>query len=92
VQVLPNFLSVDGDYDGRSLAEKLLEEVEKALLILPGSGQAYKIQEREFTRANLGELVVWRDRLRWEVTNEKRKRALANGQPDPRRVFLRAQR
>jgi hypothetical protein len=52
-------------------------------------GQAYKIKDREMTRADLPELLKLQDKLKWEVADEKRKEDIANGLPDPSRIKIR---
>lgn len=49
-------------------AEKLLEEVNKAIYTIMVGGQSYKIGSRELTRANLKELKELRTMLKSEIS------------------------
>ena len=42
-------------------------------------------------RADLAELIKWRDRLKAEVAREKRAEMIAQGLGDPRRLYVRFQ-
>jgi hypothetical protein len=88
VTVKPNLFTQTAPYSTITSAEQMLVEVEAAIGAVT-EGQAYKIKDREMTRANLSELVTLRDRLRWEIFNEKRQQDIANGLPDPRKVRVR---
>ena len=69
-------------------AEQMLAEV-KAAILLVLQGQSYRIKDRELTRVDLPELTRLEDRLKWQIANEKRKQAIANGLPDPSRIKIR---
>jgi hypothetical protein len=69
-------------------AEELLILVKTAIKLVL-QGQAYKIKDREVTRVDLPELIKLEDKLKWQIANEKRKQAIANGLPDPSRIKIR---
>ena len=69
-------------------AEELLILVKTAIKLVL-QGQAYKIKDREVTRVDLLELIKLEDKLKWQIANEKRKQAIANGLPDPSRIKIR---
>jgi len=69
-------------------AEKLLILVKTAIKLVL-QGQSYKIKDRELTRVDLPELIKLEDRLKWQIAEEKRKQAIANGLPDPSRIKIR---
>jgi hypothetical protein len=58
------------DYDGRSQAEKELEEVRKAIDTIYKGGQSYKIKDREFTRGDLTALIARESQLKAQVWRE----------------------
>ena len=57
-------------FDSSTDAEKMLAQVRGAIQSVLNSGQAYKIGEREFTRANLPELYSLETRLKFQVFRE----------------------
>jgi hypothetical protein len=69
-------------------AEELLILVKTAIKLVL-QGQSYKIKDRELTRVDLPELIKLEDRLKWQIAEEKRKQAIANGLPDPSRIKIR---
>ncbi len=71
-RVLENLAAIEAPYDGRSLVEKMLASVNKAIIDLTESNcTSYRIKEREFTKQNLPDLIVWRDKLRVELYREQ---------------------
>ena len=88
LRVTSNLADTTTPFDGRSEAQKMLDEVNFAISACL-KGQSYRIKERELTRADLSELIEWRDRLKWEIRNEQSKEAIANGQPNPSRIQIR---
>lgn len=88
VTVKPNLFTVTAPYATATDAETMLAEVKTAINRVL-EGQSYKIKDREMTRADLPELIKLRDKLKWEVANEKRKDDIANGLPDPSRIKIR---
>jgi hypothetical protein len=77
----------------RSAARIRLDNVEAAIDALTGGAQEYQIGigsgGRMVRRANLKDLIDWRDRLRNEVRAEERAEAIANGNGDPNALFIR---
>lgn len=79
--------------DLRSQAEKDLADVEAAIRALTTGAQEYWIGNsgngRKVRRADLAELIKWRDRLKGQVAAEKRAEDIANGLGDGRRLYVR---
>jgi hypothetical protein len=83
-----------GGFDYRSQAQKDLEAVEGAIRALTTGAQEYQIGAlgnggRKVRRADLSELIKWRDRLKADVMREKRAEMIAQGLGDPRRLYVR---
>lgn len=83
-----------GAFDDRSQAEKDLAAAEEAIRALVAGAQEYQIGAlgsggRKVRRADLAELIKWRDGLKAEVMREKRAEIIAAGLGDPRRVYVR---
>jgi hypothetical protein len=87
------FTTVD-PIDGRTSTEKMLDQVNAAIseIINNGAVASYKIKEREFTKQDLGELIVWRDKLRIEVKREQSLTKIQQGLPDTRIIHARFNR
>jgi hypothetical protein len=90
------FSGTPGAFDDRSQAQKDLEAVEEAIRALATGAQEYQIGSlgnggRKVVRADLAELIKWRDRLKAEVAREKRAEMIAQGLGDPRRLYVRFQ-
>lgn len=79
--------------DLRSQAQKDLDDVEAAIRALTTGAQEYWIGNsgngRKVRRADLAELIKWRDRLKAQVAAEKRAEDIANGLGDGRRLYVR---
>lgn len=79
--------------DLRSTAQKDLDDVEDAIRALTTGAQEYWIgtggNGRRVRRADLAELIKWRDRLKAQVAAEKRAEEIANGLGDGRRLYVR---
>lgn len=79
--------------DLRTQAEIDLNSVEAAIRALTTGAQEYWIGSggngRKVRRADLAELIKWRDRLKAQVASEKRAEAIANGLGDGRRLYVR---
>lgn len=83
-----------GGFDYRSQAQRDLDAVEEAIRALVTGAQEYQIGSlgnggRKVVKADLAELIKWRDRLKAEVTREKRAEMIAQGLGDPRRLYVR---
>ena len=81
-------------FDDRSQAQRDLDGVEEAIRALTTGAQEYQIGAlgnggRKVRRADLAELIKWRDRLKADVTREKRAEMIAQGLGDPRRLYVR---
>lgn len=90
------FSGTAGAFDDRSQAQKDLDAVEEAIRALIGGAVEYQIGSlgnggRKVRRVDLPDLIVWRDRLKAEVTREKRAEMIAQGLGDPRRLYVRFQ-
>jgi hypothetical protein len=90
------FSGTAGAFDDRSQAQKDLEAVEEAIRALAAGAQEYQIGSlgnggRKVRRADLAELIKWRDRLKAEVMREKRAEMIAQGLGDPRKLYVRFQ-
>lgn len=88
------FSGTAGVFDDRSQAERDLAAVEEAIRALVSGAQEYQIGSisgggRKVVRAELAELIKWRDRLKSEVAREKRAEMIAQGMGDPRRLYVR---
>lgn len=79
--------------DLRSQAQQDLDAVESAIRALTTGAQEYWIGSggngRKVRRADLAELIKWRDRLKAQVAAEKRAEDIANGLGDGRRLYVR---
>jgi hypothetical protein len=79
--------------DLRSQAQIDLEAVEAAIRALVGGAQEYRIGTptggRMVKRAELAQLIAWRDRLKADVAREKLAENVANGKGDGRSLYIR---
>lgn len=73
-------------FDDRSQTELDLAAAEEAIRVLVGGAQDYQIGERRFRRADLAELIKWRDRLKAQVMQEKRLQQISNGSAVSRKI------
>jgi hypothetical protein len=85
------FTGTPGTFDDRSQAERDLDAVEEAIRALTTGAQEYQIGSlgnggRKVVRADLAELIKWRDRLAAQVAQEKRAQALASGTATSRKI------
>lgn len=88
------FSGTAGAFDDRSQAQRDLDAVDEAIRALTSGAQEYQIGSlgnggRKVVRADLSELIKWRDRLKAEVMREKRAEMIAQGLGDPRRLYVR---
>lgn len=80
-------------YDGRSDARRRLDELETAIDALSSNAvKSYAIGNRQMTKQDLPDLIMWRDRLKVEVANEEAAAKMASGQANPRNVGIRFNR
>lgn len=79
--------------DLRSQAEIDLSAVEEAIRTLIGGAQEYRIGTptggRLVKRADLAQLIAWRDRLKADLARERIAQNIANGKGDGRQLFVR---
>lgn len=79
--------------DLRTEAQIQLDETEQAIRALVRGAQEYWIGSgdngRKVRRADLDQLIAWRDRLKGIVASEKRAEDIANGLGDSRRLYVR---
>jgi len=81
--------------DLRSQAEIDLDAVEDAIRALTSGAQEYRIGTgtgnggRMVRRADLSDLIAWRDRLKAEVVKEKQAADIENGKGDPNKLYVR---
>ena len=79
--------------DLRSQAQIDLEAVEVAIRALASGAQEYRIGTatggRMVKRAELAQLIAWRDRLKADVAREKLAENVANGKGDGRSLYIR---
>lgn len=94
-QVLPS-LAYTGSpttIETRSAARIRLDNVEAAIDALTAGAQEYVIGigsgGRRVRKADLEQLIAWRDRLKNEVRAEERAEMIANGQGDPNALYIR---
>ena len=80
------FSGTAGAFDDRSQIELDLAAVEKAIRVLVGGAQDYQIADRRFRRADLAELIKWRDQLKAEVLQQRRADALNSGSAVSRKI------
>ena len=89
--VIPNFEDVDTPYDGRSQAQKILDNVRAAIAALTQGKpvQSYSIEGRSASYYSLSELVALEDRYQRIVNNELAAEAIAQGNPSGRWIRTR---
>jgi hypothetical protein len=79
--------------DLRSQAQIDLDAVEAAIRALASGAQEYRIGTatggRLVKRAELSQLIAWRDRLKADVAREKIAENIANGKGDGRSLYIR---
>lgn len=90
VRVEADLFSISSVYDGRTTAQKMLDEVNQAItLVSSGAKASYRIKEREFTYQTLPDLIRWRDKLRIEVKREQSLDKVRQGLGDQRTIHSR---
>jgi hypothetical protein len=85
------FSGAPGTFDDRSQAQIDLAAAEEAIRALTTGAQEYQIGGlgaggRKVRRADLAELIKWRDRLASQVAQEKRAESLADGSAVSRKI------
>jgi hypothetical protein len=91
ILVRANHVGLAQGADNRSHAKKMVELIETAIAAFgPGSTiKSYAIGTRQVTKADVPELLVLRDRYRWEAANEDAAADIAGGKANPRNVGIR---
>lgn len=93
--VQPNPRTAAAGYDGRSQAEKALDDVRAAyasFVASSGTKRRYRIGEREMEFRSTTEIIQQINYWQIEVNRERRAMALAKGLPDPRKTYVRLNR
>lgn len=90
VQIKINLAAAANTVEFRSQSQQDLEAVEAAIRALVSGGvKSYTIGGRSVTKSDLAELIVWRDRVKLMVTNEKKADRIKNGLGNPSNIFVR---
>ena len=96
VEILQDPSTATGGFDGRSPARKALDDALAARAAYAAGGNSavaeYSIGDRRMKFKTPAELEQLIGQLKIEVARESRAQALAQGLPDPRKVFVRAGR
>ncbi len=92
IVVKANPRTVAAGYDGRSVAEKALDQARAALAAWTPSTRRYRIGDREHEFASKADIVGVINYWQTEVARERRREALAKGMPDPSKAFVRINR
>lgn len=93
VDLRPDPTATAQGFDGRTLAEKALEDCKTALANFSSTGgriKRYQIAGREMEFDAAGDIVVLVKYWENEVSKEIAARAVQDGKPNPRRYYLRA--
>ena len=78
IEIEPDLVSVSGEYDGRTHAERTLEAIEAVIEKRATKDQRrYKVNNRELERMGVGELLRFRDYYKEQI---RRERAASRGQ------------
>ncbi len=88
----PDPAAITAGYDGRTLAERALDDAETALATFSGSGgrvKSYSIAGRAMEFESASDILTIISYWRREVMTEKASGAKAAGRPDPRRIQIR---
>ncbi len=80
------FSGTAGAFDDRSQTELDLAAAEDAIRVLVAGAQDYQIGQRRFRRADLAELIKWRDQLKAQVMQEKRVQQINSGSVVSRKI------
>jgi len=88
--VQPNFATLDGGYDSRSHAEKVLESIELTLEGRATKDQSsYTISGRQLSRTPVGDLIMLRDKYKAEVVSERNAERIKKGLGTSSRILTR---
>jgi hypothetical protein len=91
LKVVADLVNSDIPYDGRSDAQKILDNVRTAIasLVQGKPVQSYSIEGRSASYYSLSELVTLEDRYQRIVDREQQAEAIANGNPSSRIIRTR---
>ena len=91
LEVRKNFSTQNAGVELRSQAQIDLDNVEAAIrsMIANKAVQEYSVAGRSIKKMALNDLIMLRDQLRYQVTQERRQEMIANGQGDPHSLFVR---
>jgi len=90
VVIQPNFATLNGGYDGRTHAEKVLDAIQLTLEGRATKDQSsYTISGRQLSRTPVGDLIMLRDKYKSEVASEKRAERIANGLGNSGKILTR---
>jgi len=95
IVIRANVASVTGSFDNRSQAERALDDAKAAFADFNTSGGAkkrYRIGDREVEYSDRAQIVQAINFWSLEVQRERRCKALAQGRPDPGKVYVRINR
>lgn len=89
IEVLPDIEAASSGYDYRSHAQTMLDAIEAWLESKDPGVAEYEIAGRRMKYHSAESLLTLRSHYQAEVRREAAAEAIANGRPDPRRVFVR---
>ena len=91
VQKSLDFSGTAEAFDGRSQAEKDLDDVEAAIRAVAkgGASKEYRIGQRQLKRYDMAELLMLKQQLKAEVVREKKAEMIDNGLGNPHKMFIR---
>jgi hypothetical protein len=91
LSVVPDLATVDTPYDGRSMAQKILDNIDAAIASLTQGKPVsnYSIEGRSATYYSLPDLITLRDKYQRIVAQEKDAERLANGLKSSRTIRTR---
>lgn len=95
IVIKPDLAAAGAGYDGRSLAEKALDDARTAyagFTASNGTKRRYRIGDREMEFSSSSDIVLQINYWQIEVKREARHKALAKGLPDPRKTYVRLNR
>ena len=89
--VVPDLATVDTPYDGRSMAQKILDNIDAAIASLTQGKPVsnYSIEGRSATYYSLPDLITLRDKYQRIVAQEKDAERIANGLKSSRTIRTR---
>lgn len=92
IVIRPDITAQSGSFDSRSVAERAYEDARAAYAAFNGTKSRYKIGEREIWFSTAADIVQQINYWALELKRERRHKALAEGRPDPSKVYVRLNR